>query len=214
MHYKVLKNVITKDNIQSILKLYNNSTNRTTTVGMDKLQSPWSYSEINCLEEILSEHIDTKENIGDNVYKHYFPYYPHVDIDERYPSINCLIPLYIDGGHYQSFVIFDQYVTNTEPKTWVGNRKDLDFQKNKAASFVYLDDAVMNKTGKDIDDVFYKTYLENTNRNKDLFYSMSGTAVEYNPGDIILFDSKHIHCTGRMKTKYKIGCSLRFRGSL
>ena len=43
-----------------------------------------------------------------------------------------------------------------------------------------------------------------------MFYGCTGHAVDFTPGDIIIFDSKFIHCTGSMLADYKIGLSLRF----
>jgi hypothetical protein len=38
---------------------------------------------------------------------------------------------------------------------------------------------------------------------------MSGTSYDWIPGDIIIFDTQHIHATGNMKSKEKLGLSIR-----
>ena len=46
-----------------------------------------------------------------------------------------------------------------------------------------------------------------------MFKSCSGVALDFTPGNLIMFDSKYIHCTGKMNCKWKVGLSLRFKGS-
>jgi hypothetical protein len=216
MHYQVIENLIDKKIINEILDFFHaNEHLRVKRMGMDKLESPWNYPVINQLSEIIKDYVDINKCLGDNVFKHNYPYFPHVDTDERYPIINFLIPLYVDGNESQHFVIFDQYITDTSPKTWLGNlQMDGDFVKNKKSSFMYLDPSVKNLTNDDIDDKFYATYLEQQYRSKELFRGCSGNAVEYKPGNAIMFDSKYIHCSGKMTAKYKIGLSLRFEGTM
>lgn len=215
MHYRVIENLIDKKIINEILDFFNTNENlRVKNMGMDKLNNPWEYPVINQLSDVINEYVDVSKNIGDNVFKHEYPYFPHVDTDERYPIVNFLIPLYVDSNESQHFVIFNQYITDTSPKTWLGNlQMNGDFVKNKKSSFMYLDPSVKNLTNNDIDDNFYTTYLEQQYRNKELFRGCSGNAVEYKPGNAIMFDSKYIHCSGKMTAKYKIGLSLRFEGN-
>jgi hypothetical protein len=216
MHFKVLKNIIPQHKIDEIVQFYNESGDlREHKMGMDKLNRPWTFRVVRDLEPIISSYVSTETNIGDNIFKHTFPYYPHVDIDERYPCINFLIPLYIHNNLPQHFVIFDQYVKNKSPKTWTGNKTLTGkFEKNDIGNFIYNDDNVANVTDSDIDEQFYKDYLEQDYRDRELFKGCSGVAVEYTPGDAILWDSKHIHCTGKMVAEYKIGLSLRFLGTI
>ena len=47
-------------------------------------------------------------------------------------------------------------------------------------------------------------------RNEEQFYGLTGTAYDYKPGNILVFPSNQLHCTGRMDCDYKIGLSLRF----
>jgi len=216
MHYQVIENLIDKKIINEILDFFNANDNlREKKTGMDRLNSPWSYPVINQLSDIIKEYVDISKNIGDNIFKHSYPYFPHVDTDERYPIVNFLIPLYVENNLPQHFVIFDQYVNDKSPKTWLGNFKmKEDFIKNKKSSFMYLDTSVKNLTDNDIDNEFYTLYLDQQHRDKELFRGCTGVALEYKPGNAIMFDSKYIHCSGKMKAKYKIGLSLRFEGSM
>ena len=214
LHFKVLENIIPEENQNEIIELFNSSEHlRLNKNGMDKLNDPWSFDTIRKLEPIIQQYVDTTKCIGDNVFKHKNPYFPHVDV-KGYPCINFLIPLYINSGDQQYFIIFDQYVNNANPKTWIGhNLKEIkgDFNVNKNAGYIYKDD-VSGLTDKDIDYEFYKEYLgESVKRRHDLFYGCTGHAIEYKPGNAIMFDSKYIHCTGKMNTDFKIGLSLRFK---
>jgi hypothetical protein len=216
MHYAVYNNIINQTTIDEILELYHNSKDiRETTMSMDKLNKPWTFDAIRQLEPILKQYIDTSSNIGDNVYMHSYPYFPHVDISDDYPCVNVVIPLYIHENKEQKFIVFDQYVTTNAPRTWLGDFSvKNDFNKNKKSTFVYKETDIAGLTNNPIDQKFYDRYLDISHFTPNLFFGMSGTALEYKPGNLIIFDSKHVHCTGKMETDYKIGITLRFKGSL
>ena len=61
-----------------------------------------------------------------------------------------------------------------------------------------------------IDLQFYKTYLESKSRSRELFWGLSGNVFSWEPGNVIIFDSRHIHCSGKMNCDAKLGLSLRF----
>jgi hypothetical protein len=216
MHYRVLENIIDLKQIDKILDFFHNNTVlHERKMYMEKINRPWSYEVVNLLKDSIKEYVDVDANIGDNIYKHSYPYYPHIDIDDSYPSVNFLIPLFVADNNPQHFVIFDQFVENTKSKTWLGNLElDGEFVKNAKDKFIHTDPDVKNCTGVDIEDSFYKNYLEHPGRDKQLFFGCSGVALEYKPGNAIMFDSKHIHCTGKMIADYKIGLSLRFKGTI
>ena len=104
MHYKIFENVIDKKLINDIFTFYNNSETYTTN-GMHKVEQPWTLEVVRNLEPILSNYFDTSlENIGDNIYKHDFPYFPHVDISKAgYPCFNVLIPIKVENDIEQKF---------------------------------------------------------------------------------------------------------------
>lgn len=216
MHYAVYKDVVDLDIINDILELYHNSGSlRETTMSMDKLNDPWNYGVIRKLEPIINQYIDTSHNIGDNVYMHNHPYFPHVDISDDYPCVNVVIPLYIHESKPQSFIIFDQYVSTKKPRTWLGSFElPEDFKKNKKSTYMHKEEDVEGLTDKLIAEDFYNLYLDIDNFSPSLFYGMTGNAVEYKPGNLIIFDSKYVHCTGKMEAEYKIGLTLRFKGSI
>lgn len=216
MHYAVHEDVIDLNVVRDILNLYHNSKSiRETTVAMDKLNNPWQYEAIKQLDPVIQQYVDTSHNIGDNVYKHSHPYFPHVDISDDYPCVNVVIPLYIHENKKQKFIIFDQYVCSKNPRTWLGSFQiPGNFEKNKKSTFMYLEDDVENLTSKPIDKTFYKEHLDIPNFTEELFFGMSGNAVDYKVGNLIIFDSKYIHCTGKIEADYKIGLTLRFKGTM
>lgn len=217
MHYKVYENVIPIEEIKRILNFFNTQDNLKVNINyMEKINNPWSLEVVKNLNPILSKYVDTSVNLGDNIYKHSYAYFPHTDTDPDYNSINALIPLCVESDLYQPFVIFDQYSKSKKPKTWVMQEDDnTNFVKNKAVTnSIYNDADVVGCMDTAIDEEFYKNYLKNNFRPRDLFYGLTGNVVDFKPGNLILFNSDHIHATGKMIAKYKIGLVLRFVGRL
>jgi len=218
MHYKVYENAFDLQKINDIFNYYNEYDDIYKTNGMYKIENPWNLDIIQTnIKPSLSNYIDVNlPNIGDNIYKHTNPYFPHVDISgNAYPCFNVLIPIKIHNDTEQKFCIFDQCVNEfSTGMTWVGKWYDKipDFEHNKKRKFIHDDIFVENKTNNDIDDDFYKKYLEQPIRDKEMFRSLSGVAVDFKPGNLIIFDSKYIHCTGKMVCDWKVGLSLRFIG--
>lgn len=218
MHYKVFKHVFKPNILENIYKYYLDNTDSVhSTNGMYKIENPWDISYIRkMIEPVLKDYFNTDlPNIGDNIYKHNNPYFPHVDLSIEYPCFNVLIPVKVADNIEQKFCIFDQYVNDTSMgATWVGEWYDTmkDFEHNKKRRYIFNDETVEGSSQKDIDDRFYEDYLASKGRKKSLFKGLTGIAVDFAPGDLILFDSKYIHATGKMDCEWKIGLSLRFKG--
>ena len=217
MHYKVYKNVFNSGVINSVTEYYNNRFEEThLTNGMYKIEDPWNIDIVQQnIKPILSKYFNTDlENIGDNIYKHNDPYFPHCDTSIGYPCFNVLIPLQVHNNLEQKFCIFDQYINDfTSGATWMGKwyAATPEFEHNKKRRYPYKDKIVKNITTQDIDEELF-THLETRGRDRLLFKGLSGVAVDFYPGDLIIFDSKHIHCTGKMECEWKMGLSLRFKG--
>lgn len=218
MHYKVYENVFDNTVTDNILDYFNSHQNNVhVTNGMYKINYPWFDPYIKRLiNPQLKKYFDTTlHNIGDNIYKHKRPYFPHVDISVGYPCFNVLIPIKVENDIDQKFCIFDQYVNDFSfGSTWVGEWFDNmeDFEHNKKRRYVYNDNIVENATNADIDIDFYNRNLKSEGRSRSLFKGLSGIAVDFKPGNLIIFDSKFIHCTGKMDCNWKVGLSLRFMG--
>lgn len=218
MHYRIYENVFDTDVIDSIYDYYSMHTSQVhSTNGMHKIEKPWQLDIVQeKIKPVLEKYFDTSlENLGDNIYKHNQPYSPHVDTSIGYPCFNVLIPIKVHNDAEQKFCIFDQYVNDfSSGATWVGKWFALakEFEHNKKRKFIHNDPIVENKTNKPIDNNFFNKYLEHNGRDAELFESLSGVAVDFKPTNLIIFDSKHIHCTGKMLCDWKIGLSLRFAG--
>jgi hypothetical protein len=218
MHYKIYEDVFDQTRIDTIVEFYNNRFADThLTNGMYKIEDPWNLSIVQeNIKPVLSNYFNTNlENIGDNIYKHNDPYFPHCDTSIDYPCFNVLIPLKVFNDLEQKFCIFDQYINDfSSGATWMGKwyAAASEFEHNKKRRFPFKDSIVENKTDVDIDEEMFTRCLEARGRDRLLFKNLSGIAVDFTPGSLIIFDSKHIHCTGRMDCDWKMGLSLRFKG--
>lgn len=211
MIIKNYKNVVSSDTLDTLIQFFEINTHLyKDTMGMLKISSPWQYVQ-KILDPLLSQYFDTSSNLGDNFYKHSFPYFPHIDSFGNKNSYNVLIPLKLSQPVNQKFIIFDQYCTDYSGATWLGNiwKPEGDFEANKKREFPYKDADVVGCTGKPVDPDLYKD-LQYDYRNKEMFFGLTGTAYDYTPGDILIFPSNSIHCTGKMECEWKMGLSLRF----
>lgn len=219
MHYTLVKNAFSQDLLIDIYNYYNNHFHEAhITNSMYKIENPWNLDIVQKkIKPILAKYFDTNlKNLGDNIYKHSDPYFPHCDTSQTYPCFNVLIPIKVENDLEQKFCIFDQYINDfSSGVTWVGKWFSVmqEFERNKKREFIYNDLIVENSTNTDIDNDFYIQNLEHKARDKSLFKGCSGVALDFKPGNLIIFDSKHIHCTGKMRCNWKMGLSLRFRGN-
>ena len=181
------------------------------TNDMLKIRKPWQGITEELLEPILSNIIDTTNSLGDNYFYHKFSYLPHTDYQEK-ESYNVLIPLDIENKiDEQFFVVFDQMFLHNG-RTFCGNLEMEEFVSNKLyRGHIKTEDAT-DITNKSMSTKFYNTYLDNSYPmcHQDLFWGLTGNAFEWIPGNIIVFDSRHIHCTGKMNCDAKLGLTLRF----
>ena len=150
--------------------------------------------------------------IGGNFYRHNSPYHPHVDHQLQWPlAVNFVIPIYSEGTPVH-FVVFDQRWHNA-PITWsmihsVDSFARSKFSMNFAAPGAPGDYDIEGHTSKDIDVEFWKDYLPHPH---DIYYGLSGEAFPFAPGSVIVFETKRIHCTGKIQlNKYKLGLTLRY----
>jgi hypothetical protein len=183
-----------------------------------KINSPWTHLK-EMLDPILSQYFKTANGQGGNIYKHTNLYSLHVDSAEPYQMINVNIPIHLEvADPVQHLVVFDQWVNNGVGKTWYGDRSDAknyNFDHNKIASLTpWNDPEVHDKTDCNIDAQFYNSYLDFDNHKPDYFRGLTGTAYEWTPGSLIVFDSNNIHCTGKLVGPWKMGLLINFEGSL
>jgi hypothetical protein len=190
---------------------FNNVYLQSTYLGMTKITDPWQYPEVVDLLEPIMHTLGFTENIGDNFYLHYGPYFPHTDNTVGMNSCNVLIPLMLSCNLPQKFIIFDQVCNSPSGATWTGSvTLPEEFMHNKARSYPYNDASVAGKTeAPNVCNVLQ--FVETRDRGSDLYNGLSGVAYDWVPGDIIAFPSNRLHCSGIMPNKWKLGLSLRFK---
>ena len=188
------------------------------TMGMEKLDDPWHVPGVSeLLRPILDQYIDTYTNVGDTYFKHYLPYFPHADNNNAFDTINVLIPLQLSSpSEEQHFVVFDQVNTQQSGATWLGSYdRPGNFQHNKKRTFPGSDSTVAGCVSEDISQDMYDTHLKTSSRPRKLFKGLSIDRVyRWVPGDVVFFNSNQLHCSAKMSVKWKLGLSLRFKGSL
>lgn len=223
LRHVAFKNVIPLEVCNYIKEYFDNHTelhiNKPNNPNVTKLNAPWEHFG-SILTPILSKYMKITRGYGGNVYKHTNLYTTHVDSHDPHQTINVLIPIYTpDSNDNQHFVVFDQWMDNGIGRTWYGDRVDTatntDFDLNKKSSMTpYTDDLVHDKTNNDIDPLFYKTYLEYPKHKPEYFKGLTGTAYDFIPGNLILFNSNNLHCTGKLVGSWKMGMFINFDGAL
>jgi hypothetical protein len=147
------------------------------------------------------------EFVTGNFYKHTTPYLPHTDFktyEQNY--LNIVIPLSY-SGEQASLIVFDQ-IWDQDSITWCMHHTVHHFTYNIGVKGCPYEYPVNRLTGVDIDNTFYTQHL--SHYPKQCLFGLSGTAYPFEPGSIIVFDNRHIHCTSKMNGE-KLGISLRFK---
>jgi hypothetical protein len=156
------------------------------------------------IEKLLNQKIKYKSG---NFYKHKYSYLPHTDykIDQN-NTLNVVIPLWY-VGELANLIIFDQR-WHKNSVTWCLNGPEIEFKVNTGVPGNPCDyEDVLLKTNEPIDREFYEKYL--SHYSKECYWGLSGKAFTLEPGSIIIFDNRHIHCTSKFKGE-KLGISLRY----
>ena len=192
--------------------------NKANNPNVIKINQPWKHLR-DVLEPILSQYFRCINGQGGNIYKHSNLYTTHVDSVDPIQMINALLPIHVTNENaIQHFVVFDQWVDNGFGQTWYGEDRSTgssDFDINKKVSLSpWQDDRVHDKTSLDIDTKFYDAYLEDPKHKPSYFKGLSGTAYEFVPGNLLLFNSNNLHCTGKLVGPWKMGLHINFEGSL
>jgi hypothetical protein len=212
MHY-IVKDILDEEELNYLINYYD-SREHYVTQGMEKLTVPLDDDKFmafvnNLIQNKLKINGDYKV-IGDNYYKHSISYFPHCDATTSKAWLNIVIPLkqYMPFG-VQQFIVFDQRWQGTNI-TWLGSYElPGEFFSNKKTNQRPVDcDLVTDTTDTELPDTLWQQ-LNRKYLSKDYFYGMSGTSYDWIPGDIIIFDTQHIHATGNMKSKEKLGLSVR-----
>jgi len=197
------KNVISKDILDYCIKDYYSRDSYSDPI-MNKTSPGNSLPMLHAIcEQVFGRKL---VYITGNFYKHTQPYLPHTDYKTYLGnSINVVIPLtYTDSA--PSLVIFDQ-TWEQDSVTWCMDHPVHYFEFNTGVKGCPYEYPVKNLTGKYISQELYQ-YI-NHYKHESLF-GLSGVAYSFEPGNIIVFDNRKIHCTSKF-TGEKLGLSLRFK---
>jgi hypothetical protein len=197
-------NVISQDVIKNLIDYYNSiKTYKTSSMNKaDPIEVLPNIQEI--LENVLGRKLIY--TVG-NFYKHSIPYFPHTDYKTYNENkLNVVIPLSYSNSK-PHLIVFDQR-WDLDSVTWSLSDPVKYFSYNIGVKGSPWEYPIVNRTGKDIDLDFYNNFLNFQPR--ECFRDLSGTAFPFEPGSIIFFDNRHIHCTSSFEGE-KLGLTLRFK---
>ena len=144
---------------------------------------------------------------GGNYYKHGKPYLPHTDYKTYEDNtLNVVVPLWYTNS-LPSLVIFDQR-WEQDSVTWCMQHSVQYFRYNIGVKGYPAEYPVVGLTDKDINEDLYKEYL--THYPKNMLRGLSGNTFPFEPGSIIIFDNRFIHCTSKLDGE-KLGITLGFK---
>jgi hypothetical protein len=196
--------IINSDILNLLIKDYE-SRQVYDTDTMNKVSPDKSVSLIlELLETALERNL---EYVTGNFYKHTSPYLPHTDFksyEQNY--LNIVIPLQYTGNQ-PSLIVFDQ-MWEQDSVTWCMQYPVKYFSYNTGVKGCPYEYPVKELTSCSIDNELYSAHL--FHYPKHCLFGLSGTAYKFEPGSIISFDNRQIHCTSKMNGE-KLGLSLRFK---
>jgi hypothetical protein len=142
-----------------------------------------------------------------NFYRHSSPYLPHTDYRvNQHNTVNVVIPLHHPEADAH-LVIFDQE-WHRDSVTWCMHHPIIEFSVNTGVQgWPDMYDDVLYRTNEPIDPSFHEKFLSRFPSNT--LHGLSGRALPWVPGSMMVFDNRMIHCTSNF-TGTKIGISLRF----
>jgi hypothetical protein len=196
--------VISTEVVQQLINAYN-SVGLYHTHTMNKADPahvmPW-------MQPILEQIVGRKlAYCSGNFYKHSIPYLPHTDFKSYQDNtLNIVIPLTYTGQQAY-LVVFDQE-WHQDSVTWCMHHPVLYFDTNTGVPGAPWQYPIHRVNNTDIDESLYHTHLSHYSK-VDL-QGLSGTAYPFEPGSLIEFDNKKIHCTSNFVGE-KTGLSLRFK---
>lgn len=192
----------------SILSLLINDYESKKIYDTDTMNKAGPENAVPLLIDLLETALRRKlEYVTGNFYKHTSPYLPHTDFksyEQNY--LNVVIPLQYTGEQ-ASLIVFDQ-MWEQDSVTWCMHHAVQYFSYNTGVKGCPHEYPVKGLTGIDIEDILFKNYLSHYPKN--CLFGLSGQSYPFEPGSVIVFDNRHIHCTSKMNGE-KLGISLRFK---
>lgn len=211
--HKLLEKLVTESDLAYLENIFDRG-DHIHSHGMDKVLLPLNDTEFfNLVTDIIQNRLGIKDHyeiVGDNFYKHGNSYFPHCDAVEDSAWLNIVIPIKrFNPVSVQKFIVFDQ-TWSGKNQTWLGSYQlSGDFHSNKKTNDRPCDSELLESpTGEPLPTDIWQ-HIEQKYFTSAYFHSLSGVAYNWEPGNVIVFDSRHIHATGRMQSQSKLGVSIR-----
>jgi len=210
-----VNNVVSQELLSSLLDEYKSG----TLYEVNNMNKVLPRDEtVNLIAEIVEPIINRKLSRGyhgGNFYKHVWSYDLHTDYKTWLDNtLNVVIPLEFVEPQ-ASLVIFDQ-VWELDSVTWSMHEPVPYLTFNTGVKGCPYEYPVKNLTGQDIDEEFHRTHLSRFP--KECCFGLNGNAYLFQPGSMIIFDNKRIHCTSNLENTpnpwiigQKTGLSLRYK---
>ena len=154
-------------------------------------------------DEIL-KYFNGLEYIAGNIYYHTTPYEVHTDVFADDIGVNVLVPL--EREESQKFIVFDQtYHGSTVWKPGDGSREIRGL--NTIFHTRPCETPVIGLTNQPCE---LAEYLPEED---DFYFGLSGSLIEWQPGEGLVFPSDNLHATGIMKSP-KYGLAMWFNNTV
>jgi len=201
-----LSEIFSDDTRNKLLDIYHSFDEYDT---LEMAKAPVTPETLDLVQETIRQCLGTDFiYVSGNYYSHTKPFYPHTDFQKEWKdSVNIVIPLQDETNGTGRLVIFDQK-WEEDSKTWMMIHPVTRFSVNTALSGCPFDYNITDKTGRKIDEFFYKEHL--TQFPTWCWQHLSGKTYRFEENSIIIFDNKKIHCTNNFTGK-KTGLTLRYK---
>ncbi len=195
---KVLHDVLSKEEVNALRKEYESYTDYYTSF----MNIAVPGDAVLVIDELMYGY----ERVGGNYYKHDHPYLPHTDHRKEWENtINVVVPIHTTDPN-ASLVVFDQQY-HEDSVTWCFDHL-IEFKVNTGIIGRPCDyNQVTNLSNQPISEDLYEK-LKWADRDK--WFGLTGQALDFKPGNLLIFDNKNIHATGVLNGT-KLGLSLRYK---
>lgn len=215
---KVFEDALSQETVDKIINyFYDNPdqwTHEATDAGVIKIDNPWEVLK-DIIQPELLKCFKAENGHHGWIYRHVWQYHLHTDCFFEEPMVNVLIPLFVppEQKHDQAFIVFDQTAEWGYPMAWkLPDDPDATHKMNYRGTSTnqrpYDDPRVHGCTEEPIDQELYDAIGTDT---KDFFHGLTGHNLDFKPGNVMIFDSLHLHALGKMDN-WKMGLVLHFWG--
>jgi hypothetical protein len=218
--FKVFENALSQDTIDKVIEYFYSNPDqwihRAEDAGVIKIDNPWENIK-DIIQPELLKYFKAENGHNGWIYRHVWHYHIHADCFFEEPMVNILIPLFVppEQKHKQSFMVFDQTTEWAKANVWrEPDKPDAPFKIWYGGGGSHQrpcdDPTVHGCTDIPIDDKLYDAIGTDS---KDFFHGLTGHILDFKPGNVIMFDSTHLHALGKMDS-WKMGLVLHFWGTV